>query len=76
MNYYEYEVVIAYRDLDTFQTGYTGFIIEDTDDQAQVNTFLGTLKSNCKYELIAVEVDRSKINFNMFTDPRVINTIH
>jgi len=76
MNYYEYNVVIAYRDIETFNTGYTGFLVEDTDDQSQVNTFIGTLKSNCKYEIIAIEVEKNKIKFNEFTDPRVINTIH
>lgn len=76
MNYYEYSVVIAYRDLSSFQEGYTAFIIEDTDDQSQLSTFIGTLHSNSHYEIICVEYERTKINFNMFTDPRVINSIH
>jgi len=76
MNYYEYEVIIAYRNLESFEIGYTGFLIEDTDDQAQVRTFLSHINSNSNYELIAIEIDKKPINFSMPTDPKVINTVH
>ena len=76
MNYYEYHVVIAYRDLESFQIGYTGFLMEDTADQTQVNSFLGNIHSNNRYEVIAIEVEKTPINFSMFTDPKTINTIH
>ena len=76
MNYYEFHVVIAYRNLDSFEIGYTGFLLEDTDDQTQVNSFLGHIHSNQNYEIIAIEVDKTPINFSMFTDPKTINTVH
>ena len=76
MNYYQYEVIIAYRNLESFEIGYTGFLIEDTDDQTQVNSFLSHIHSNQNYEVIAIEVDKTHINFSMPTDPKVINTVH
>mgnify|MGYP006883187998 CR=1 FL=1 len=76
MNYYEYYVVIAYRDLESFQVSYTGFLIEDTDDQSQVCAFLSHIHSNCKYEIIAIDIEKTPINFSIFTDPNVINTVH
>jgi hypothetical protein len=51
-------------------------LIEDTDDQIQVNSFLGHIHSNQNYEVIAIEVDKTPINFSMFTDPKTINTVH
>ena len=53
-----------------------GFLIEDTADQTQVNSFLGNIHSNNRYEVIAIEVEKTPINFSMFTDPKTINTIH
>lgn len=76
MNYCYVTVILAYKNLKTYENEFTAFSLEDTEELIATRQFISTLKSNEKYEILGVEYEVEKMNFNDPTDPKIVNTIH
>ena len=76
MNYCYVTVILAFKNLKTYENEFTAFSLEDTEELIATRQFISTLKSNEKYEILGVEYEVEKMNFTDPTDPKIVNTIH